>query len=325
VQPALIVGVQLVGAVPSLPLPGDSLQAACLLFGALALLALCQAAWGPGNHLEFATRVWRRRQTSLSSEVAALLGAQRRAYFYGNIAADIVNFKSFGGHYNHCHRWTIVDEMRALAKTEAEHAFALGYLSHLAADTIAHNHFVPYHLARYQRGGQLGHLYWELNADRYVDESRWDIVYEIKCDRRMARLDALVHATVPRQVLGVGTNKFLFNHVLLVSERRQWRKSLENLQPLGSLRLTKSFLGVFQRAAVERIELALSARGMQKLAHVDTNGKAAQVAALARRKGLLERLTLTRAERETLFEDRAALFLEGMQSPPPTSGAPHWA
>lgn len=295
------------------------------LLVALALAVLCSVAgWGPGNHLEFATRIYRHRRTALTRETAQLLDAQRRAFFYGNIAADIINFKAYGGHYNHCHRWTIVEEMRALAKTDAEHAFALGYLAHLAADTIAHNHFVPYHLARYQRGGQLGHLYWEMSADRFVAEDRWEIVYEIKCDRRMARLDALVHATVPRRALSIGTNKFLFNHVLLVSESRRWRRGLENLHPLEELRLHKRFLEMFQRAAVARVELALAPRGLSRLIHVDTNGKAAQRAALTARKGLLERLTLTREQRDQLFERRAAPFLEGMQSPPPTRGAPHW-
>ncbi|TAJ07493.1 MAG: hypothetical protein EPO68_16430, partial [Planctomycetota bacterium] len=248
---------------------------AAALLAALALAcatALC-ASWGPANHLEFATRIYRHRRTALTRETAQLLDSNRRAFFYGNIAADIINFKGYGGHYNHCHRWTIVDEMRALAKSDAERAFALGYLAHLAADTIAHNHFVPYHLARYQRAGQLGHLYWEMSADRFVAEDRWDIVYEIKCDRRMARLDELVHATVPRAVLSKGTNKFLFNHVLLVSEGRRWRRGLESLHPLVELRLSKRFLELFQRAAVARIELALSPRGLSKLIHVDTNGK----------------------------------------------------
>ncbi|MBM3977564.1 MAG: zinc dependent phospholipase C family protein [Planctomycetes bacterium] len=295
-----------------------------LLLTVLLLSLVGAAHWGPANHLEFATRVYRHRRTALRREQAELLEANRRAFFYGNIAADIINFKAFGGHYNHCHRWTIVEEMHGLAKTDAEHAFAFGYLSHLAADTIAHNHFVPYHLARYQRGGQLGHLYWEMNADRFIDERRWEIVYEIKCDRRMARLDALVNATVPRRALSMGTNKFLFNHVLLSSESRHWRSGLQNLQPLAGLRLTRTFLERFQRAAVARIELALSPRGLAKLVHVDTNGKQAQQAALAARKGLLERLALRREERESLFEQRAAVFLEGMQSPPPTNGAPHW-
>ena len=83
----------------------------------LAMFAVALLAWGPGNHLEFAERVHRRRRELLPSSVAKLLGEHKRPYLYGNIAADIINFKNFGGHYNHCHRWTIVDDMRARART----------------------------------------------------------------------------------------------------------------------------------------------------------------------------------------------------------------
>ena len=118
-------------------------------------------------------------------------------------AADIINMKAYGGHHNNCHRWTIVEEMRARATTDTEEAFILGYLSHLAADTIAHNHFVPYHLVRYARGRGLGHLYWELNADRLIAESRWDIVTDLKDAGELSALDGLINATVPKKALSM--------------------------------------------------------------------------------------------------------------------------
>ena len=128
----------------------------CLVFFLLLLVVIPN--WGPGNHLEFALRVLRARR-KLAEEPARLLRQERAAFLYGNIAADLISFKAYGGHYNHCHRWTIVREMRARATSPAQEAFALGYLAHLAADTIAHNHYVPYHLARYARSKGLGHLY----------------------------------------------------------------------------------------------------------------------------------------------------------------------
>jgi hypothetical protein len=73
-------------------------------------------------------------QTAVPQGLAQLSGWAGRA-------ADIINFKAYGGAYSHCHRWTIIDEMREIARTPREEAFVFGYLSHLAADTIAHNHF----------------------------------------------------------------------------------------------------------------------------------------------------------------------------------------
>src|SRR5262245_22849409 len=176
----------------------------------LLLIALLPAvcAWGPGSHLEFALRVLRARR-KLASGPAALLREERAAFLYGNIAADIINFKGYGGHYNHCHRWTIVREMRARATSRAEEAFTLGYLAHLAADTIAHNHYVPYHLARYARSKGLGHLYWEMRADGFVPEGHWRLVTSLKRDRALDSLDRLVNDTVPRKALSMRTNKLL--------------------------------------------------------------------------------------------------------------------
>lgn len=274
------------------------------------------AGWGPGHHLEFAERALRRKRELLPNDVADLLGAERDAYFYGNIAADIINFKGYGGQYNHCHRWTIIDEMRALAETPRQHAFILGYLSHLAADTIAHNHFVPYHLARYARTKGLGHLYWEMNADRFVNEARWEIIPRLKELGNLSEFDQLVNRTVPKKALPMRANKMIFNHVLLVSERDAWRKGMARIHPMGSVKLDKGFLAKFQRAAVARVRLALHPRGFQQIQVVDPNGKDAQKRALAVRRSIVHRWAPGRMRDEHSHE-LAAPFLEGMESPPP--------
>jgi zinc dependent phospholipase C len=288
-----------------------------MMCAALILLVLCSALaapWGPGNHLEFEARVFRRRKELLPRHVAHLLDAQRPAFQYGNIAADLINFKAFGGAYNSCHRWSIVEDMRNLATKPEEEAFILGYLAHLAADTIAHNHFVPYHLARYARGRSLGHLYWEMNADRFVPEERWQVVSQLKSLRQLDELDELVNRTVPRKALSMGTNKLIFSHVLLVSEREQWRQGISRIHPLSQLSLRKGFLEMFRDAAVQRVILALGPRGISKLEHIDTSGKQAQKDALKLRARLRNRPDHRCRTEEA--EVRAMRFLEGMQSPP---------
>lgn len=285
-----------------------------LLAAVLAAAAL--AHWGPGNHLEFEHRVFRRRHERLPAATTKLLEEHREAWQYGHIAADIINLKGAGGPYSHCHRWGIVAEMQALCETDFERAFVLGYLAHLAADTIAHNHFVPYHLARFARTQGLGHLYWEMNADRFVPDERWDVVTRLKSNRALDPLDQLVNRTVPKKALSMGTNKLIFNHVLLVSERSTWRTGVERLHPRGNLELKRGFLDRFREAAVERIFLALSRGGVERIAHVDANGKVAQKAAVVARKAVLHRL-LPRSMSADFSTALAAPFLVGMQSPPP--------
>jgi hypothetical protein len=278
------------------------------------IVATCR--WGPGHHLEFAERVFRRRKELLPRDVATLLDEERAAYDYGNLAADIINFKAFGGAYSHCHRWQIVDEMRALATSKRQEAFILGYLSHLAADTIAHNHYVPYHLARYARTKGLGHLYWEMNADRFIPEVHWKRVTALKGQDALFELDDLVNRTVPNKALSMTTNKMIFNHVLLVSERERWRNGMARIHPISRVTLTKGFLSFFQDAAVDRIRLALHPRGFREIQRVDANGQGAQKAAMAMRTNVIARWTAGNV-RSAESEEKAAVFLEGMQSPPP--------
>ena len=287
----------------------------------IVAIACAQLAWGPGNHLEFEHRVYRRRRERLPADVAGLIEEHRAAWQYGHIAADIINFKAIGGPYSHCHRWGIVEEMRNLSTSDVERAFVLGYAAHLAADTIAHNHFVPYHLARFARTQGLGHLYWELNADRFVPEERWEVVTRLKAAPELARLDELVNRTVPKKALSMTTNKLIFNHVLLVSERRRWRNHVLELHPLSKVDLSRGFLDLFRDAAVERIFLALQPRGLAHLAHVDANGKLAQQRAMATRRKLVERFLAPRRARDGVCEALAAEFLVGMQTPPPKAAA----
>jgi hypothetical protein len=292
-----------------------------LLILAIVAVACAQVAWGPGTHLEFEHRIYRRRHERLPANVAALIEEHRAAWQYGHIAADIINFKAIGGPYSHCHRWGIVDEMRALAKTDLERAFVYGYSAHLAADTIAHNHFVPYHLARFARTQGLGHLYWEMNADRFVPEERWDVVTRLKATPDLSRLDELVNRTVPKKALSMTTNKLIFNHVLLVSERRQWRNSMLRLHPMSSVDLSRGFLDLFRDAAIERIFLVLQPRGLVHIGHVDANGKLAQKRAMATRRNIVERFISPRRARDGVCEALAAEFLIGMETPPPKVAA----
>ncbi len=281
-----------------------------------ALAALAALAWGPGMHLEYAERVHRRRRELLPTDVAKLIHEERTAYDYGNLAADIINFKAYGGAYSHCHRWSIVEEMRELATSPRQEAFVMGYLSHLAADTIAHNHFVPYHLARFARTKGLGHLYWELNADRFVPEARWSRVAGLKNQDALFELDDLVNRTVPKKALSMSTNKVIFNHVLLVSHRERWRGAMSRIHPMTKVTLEKGFLSMFQSAAVDRIRLALHPRGFRAIQGVDANGAEAQRKAMAVRTGLVQRI-IPRSAKAASAEEVAVGFLDGMQSPPP--------
>src|SRR5207237_5002491 len=68
----------------------------------------------------------------------------------------------------HCHAWHVGQEIFDLAPTDPLRAFGLGYLSHLAADTVAHNFFVPHQLVLTSSTAALGHSYWESRFETHL-------------------------------------------------------------------------------------------------------------------------------------------------------------
>ncbi len=190
----------------------------------LCLLAI-GLGWGPGIHIQLTQRILdqiRRRRDSRPEHRIVL--AHTDAFFYGNIAADIVNFKNYGGVKNHCHNWNIQERLQALAHTDLERAFILGYLCHLAADVIAHNHFIPYHFVCGLPPRFLGHAYWEALADAAVTDEEWEIVSDLRYDKDLHQNDRLIWNAVRRRVLGTRSNKWIFNNILLLNLRRSWRE-----------------------------------------------------------------------------------------------------
>lgn len=204
---------------------GASIALFLLITAAAVFLAARGFAWGPGIHIQLTRRVLDqiRKRREPRPEHKVIL-EHTDAFFYGNIAADIVNFKGYGGVKNHCHNWNIKERLEALARSDLERTFIYGYLCHLAADVVAHNHFIPYHLVRGIPPRFLGHAYWEALADAEVTDDEWDIVAELRHDKTLHKNDRLIWSAVRWRALGIRSNKWIFNNILLLNLRRSWRE-----------------------------------------------------------------------------------------------------
>ena len=117
---------------------------------ALAVAALCVIpstawAWTPGTHIFLGEAVLS-ALAQLPKAIAELLGNYPVEFLYGSIAADTSIAKKYAPVGRHCHSWAVGLEIYDQARDDAIKSFALGYLAHLAADTVAHNFFVPRYL-----------------------------------------------------------------------------------------------------------------------------------------------------------------------------------
>ena len=71
-------------------------------------------------------------------------------------------------HYRQTHLWKHGHQLMQSARTEEETAIAIGYISHLYIDVIAHNHFVPAHEAMWHKNEVFTHIASEWAMDGHL-------------------------------------------------------------------------------------------------------------------------------------------------------------
>jgi hypothetical protein len=140
-----------------------------VLFFLFVAVPASARAWGPAVHVWIGARILEAAAGALPA-AAALARRHARSFLYGTLAPDFEVGKGSRGHATHNHNWSTGKRILDRARGGEEEAFALGYLTHLAADVIGHNHFVPNHLYRSFGGRKLGHAVWEVHADNIVGE-----------------------------------------------------------------------------------------------------------------------------------------------------------
>ena len=201
-----------------------------LLIFLLALFIPQEAfAWGAGVHLGLGLRVLAAPEY-LPAALQALLTTYPMDYLYGCIAADITLGKKYTHHLEHCHNWRVGRKVLEQAREEgpAAEACAYGYLSHLAADTIAHNYFVPYKLAMTYNTVLLNHAYWEIRADSGVRDETWKTAQEL-ARRDNRKLDRMLSRTLSNTIFSFRTNKQIFNSMMMISRLQRWRKLINSM------------------------------------------------------------------------------------------------
>ncbi len=199
--------------------------ALCLVAIALVAIALTPAtayAWTPGTHI-FLGEAIMRSLSLLPANVAQIIAAFPYDFLYGSIAADTSIAKKYAAAGRHCHSWNVGLEIYEEANAEPMRAFGLGYLAHLAADTVAHNYFVPHQLAVTSTTAALGHSYWESRIDTHVGERFARRAREIILLDHSAsdgHLDRILSPTI----FSTPTNRRIFRGMVYVTDTESWQR-----------------------------------------------------------------------------------------------------
>ena len=196
-----------------------------LVVAALLLLALEPSdalAWTPGTHILLGEAVLR-AVALLPATLGALLTAHRWDFLYGSIAADTSIAKKYARFGRHCHSWTVGFEILHKARDERLEAFAWGYLAHLAADVVAHNHFVPHQLAATSSTTALGHSYWESRFETHLSQVfPRRAVQVIRRDHSAS--DAHLDRVLSPTIFSTATNRRIFRGMVHATDNAGWQR-----------------------------------------------------------------------------------------------------
>jgi hypothetical protein len=116
-------------------------------------------------------------------------------------------------------------QVLAAANDDSRRACAYGYLSHLAADTIAHGYYVPYKLMRSYNTALLQHAYWEMRFEAHVDQRSWDLARALG-NFDFSDNDRMFRGVLADTIFSFATNKRLFNSLLLLNRLKRWQRTL---------------------------------------------------------------------------------------------------
>jgi hypothetical protein len=241
-------------------------------------------AWGPGFHLQLGTAVLGNLQL-LPAPLATLLGNFQNDFLYGCISADITLGKKYTGYLLHCHRWHAGKNLLEKSGTDAQRACAYGYISHLAADTIAHCYYVPLSIMRSYQSVVMKHAYWEVRFDSFTPQEIWDRGRRVALDHFQDN-DALLRREISNTIFSFGTNKKIFNSILLVSRLEKWQQLIAAMNDVSRFQLEEEEIAEFTRLSHQAVLETLTDVDSSSWLAADPTGEQALKAAESVRKNL---------------------------------------
>ena len=246
-----------------------------LFLSLLAILLLPDPAlaWGPATHVYLGQGVLESLHL-LPQAVRAVLMAHPHDFLYGSMAADISLAKKYVPEGRHCHHWHIGEEIYHSADTERLRAVSLGYLAHLAGDTIAHNFFVPRQLLLTSSSKALGHSYWEHRMDYQLGDAYMRLARRIVMEHDHSAADALFDRVLSATLFSFHTNRRIFRGMIRFQDNDRWQSIFSTVLQNSRWTLTSEEIDGYVVRAFDYIIDYLNRRGDAIAASLDPIGDA---------------------------------------------------
>lgn len=291
----------------------------------IAMVAVCvlpvdALAWGPSTHVKLASDLLAQLHL-LPAAVAALLAANRKSFVFGNVAADVVVAKRLSRVRQFCHHWQTGFAILDDARSDAGRAFALGYLSHLAADTVAHCKFLPRQMTVTRTTMSFGHLYWELRADTTIGPYYRGMLREIM-EEAFAEHQASLSARLTHTFLPFSLNWRLFYQTNNLVSHQSWVRAMYRWSDRSRWQLSDQLMREYRAESLERMFDIVTHLRSAAVLNEDPNGNAALAYTRMQRRQLRQMARAGLAvpyilhEAEMVHAPRVSGLYAGRTSPP---------
>jgi zinc dependent phospholipase C len=207
---------------------------------ALLLVALTPGhayAWGPATHAYLSWQLLQSLEL-VPDAIRTIIAANPFDFIYGSLAADISLGKKYVPEGRHCHHWHVGEEIESAADSERLKAVGVGYLTHLAADTIAHNFYIPRQLLLTSSTKGLGHSYWEARMDRHIGDEFTRLAREAVTQHDHSQADALFDEVLSGTLFSFRTNRRIFRGLIRFQDNDRWQSIFGTIVTMSRWELT---------------------------------------------------------------------------------------
>jgi hypothetical protein len=277
--------------------------AVCSVIAIVVFAPAPALAWGPVTHVALGVQVLATVITPDHPLQAALAGLPE-IFLYGSLAPDIVQGRRLQSRLRrHSHNWTTGLDLLASARGPEQQAFAYGYLSHLAADVVAHNYFLPARFVGRFDKGLASHIYTEARFDSFQDASYRGILEKL-LQVNFKPLNRMMNRAIDSPLVSFTAHRRIFEGGL--KRIRQFDGVMRALG--GPDESERQDVGLFAHASCGAIEGMFGDPPNAPACRFDPMGADAIKTALVLRRDLQRLVRISPAAKKTAYEMAAAMI-----------------
>jgi len=274
-----------------------------ILISALLLVVLTPSealAWGPATHVFLSGSVLG-GLAGVAPVLVRFLGRYRRDFYQGSVWADVLLGKRWADRRLHSHSWEVGRALLDRSRNDPQRAFALGYLGHLAADTVAHGHFIPRKLLLSRMTENIGHFYWELRADGLLSRGNWDEV-EFRVGGVSHHNRDLLEDVLQPTFFSFETNRLLFGGQLASYRIETWHDLFTTAERNARRPLSGPLIKNYHEASLQRMARILNDPADPQILALDPTGGHLMRTSVETRRHLSRLIRSGEMGKEVLFQ-----------------------